>query len=309
MYSNFKTYLILFGGVFALSTSAIFVKVVAAPSSVTAFYRLLMAAVVLMPFFLLWPQSRREFRTIRPKQWVQILFAGAFLALHYVLWFESLNFTSVASSTVLVCLQPLFSLALERFIRKKPIRSTALIGCGIALCGSIIIGSGDFQISGKSLLGDILAFVAAGVIALYFFVGETVRKDLSAVTYSTLSYLFSAVILFAYILLRKEALWGYAERTWMAFAGLAVISTIGGQFIFNLLLKKVPASAVTMSILGEPVGTCILAFLILHEEILPQQLGGILVIMLGMIVFFCPAFPKRSGKSTNALETEEKSPQ
>ena len=70
MYSNFKTYLILFGGVFALSTSAIFVKVAAAPSSVTAFYRLLMAAVVLMPFFLLWPQSRREFRTIRPKQWV-----------------------------------------------------------------------------------------------------------------------------------------------------------------------------------------------------------------------------------------------
>lgn len=112
------------------------------------------------------------------------------------------------------------------------------MGCFIALCGSVIIGSGDFQISGKSLLGDILAFVAAGIIALYFFIGEKVRKDLSAVTYSTLSYFFSAAVLVIYSLICKEPLWGFPQQTWLAFIGLAVISTIGGQFIFNLLLKK-----------------------------------------------------------------------
>lgn len=101
-----------------------------------------------------------------------------------------------------------------------------------------------------------------------------------------LELLFSAVILLVYIAVRREALYGYAGRTWLAFVGLALISTIGGQFVFNLLLKHVPASAVTMSILGEPIGTCILAYLILHEAILPQQLIGILVIMLGMAVFF-----------------------
>lgn len=286
MYSNLKTYLILFGGVFALSTSAIFVKIANAPSSVTAFYRLLLAAAALTPVFLLSPQSRAEIKVIRKAQWGQIISAGAFLALHYVLWFESLNFTSVASSTVLVCLQPLFSLALERFVSKQRVRAAALTGCVIALCGSVIIGAGDFQISGKSLLGDVLAFVAAGVISMYFFVGEKVRKCISAVTYSTLSYFFSAVILLVYIAVRREALYGYAGRTWLAFVGLALISTIGGQFVFNLLLKHVPASAVTMSILGEPIGTCILAYLILHEAILPQQLIGILVIMLGMAVFF-----------------------
>lgn len=176
MYSNLKTYLILFGGVFALSTSAIFVKIADAPSSVTAFYRLLLAAAALTPVFLLSAQSRAEIKVIRKAQWGQIISAGAFLALHYVLWFESLNFTSVASSTVLVCLQPLFSLALERFVSKQRVRAAALTGCVIALCGSVIIGAGDFQISGKSLLGDVLAFIAARCNIHVLFCGRKGQK-------------------------------------------------------------------------------------------------------------------------------------
>ena len=291
MYSNLKTYLILFGGVFALSTSAIFVKIADAPSAVTAFYRLFIAGMVLVPAFLCSHTSRREVRTMEKRQWIQIISAGLFLALHYVLWFESLQFTSIASSTVLGCLQPLFSLALERFVSKKKIRPSALVGCFIALCGSAIIGAGDFQISGKALFGDIIAFIAAGVISLYFFVGENVRKNVSAVTYSTTSYLTSAFILLMYILILKDPLTGFPVRTWQAFLGLALISSICGQFVFNLLLKKVPASAVTMSILGEPIGTCFLAWLIFKESLSLQQLIGVIVIMIGMAVFFLP--PKK----------------
>lgn len=291
MYSSLITYSILFGGVFALSTSAIFVKIAAAPSSVIAFYRLLIAGIALLPFFLFRAKNRAELRTIGAAQWRQILAAGTFLALHYVLWFESLNFTSIASSTVIVCLQPLFSLALERFLLKKRIKASALVGCAIALGGSAVIGFGDFRISGKSLLGDFLAFVAAGVIAAYFFVGQSVRKELSAVTYSVLSYFVSAVILFAYILFLNEPFFGYAQSTRLAFLGLALVSTIGGQFVFNLLLRNLPASAVTMSILGEPIGTCLLAYCILHESITLQQLAGIVLILLGISIFFI--LPKR----------------
>ena len=286
MYSRTKTYLILFCGVFALSSSAIFVKTADAPSAVIAFYRLFTAGLILFPFFVFRKESRSELKTLKCGQWFRIISAGLFLAFHYVLWFESLNFTSIASSTVLVSLQPLFSLVLERFANKKKLKKTALLGCGIALIGSFVIGFGDFGISVKSLIGDILALVAAAVISAYFFVGEKVRKDISAVTYSTLSYLFSAVILFVYILLRNNSFIGYSGKTWLAFLGLAVVSTIGGQFVFNLLLKKVPASAVTMSILGEPIGTCILAHLIFKDSISLQQLVGIAVIMIGMTVYF-----------------------
>ena len=284
--NNIKTYLILFGGVFALSTSAIWVRLAGAPSGVTAFYRLGITAAVLLPFFLLSKSCRAEVKALRRSQWLEIAAAGAFLALHYLLWFESLNNTSIASSTVIVSLQPLFSIVLERVLLKSRFRPAALVGCGIALLGSVIIGFGDFQISGLSLLGDILAFVAAGVIAGYYFLGQTIRKEVSALTYSVLAYLSSAVVLLAYTLVRGEPLAGYSGQTWLAFVGIALIATVGGQFVFNLLLKLLPASAVTMSILGEPVGTCILAYLFLHESVSVRQLLGIVTIIGGLSVYF-----------------------
>lgn len=295
MYSNLKTYLILFGGVFALSTSALFVKLAAAPSGVIAFYRLFLAAVALLPFFLLRKTERRQVKTLTKTQWGQIIAAGLFLALHYVMWFESLRFTSIASSTVLVSLQPLFSIALERVFLGSKLKATAIVGCAIALAGCVIIGAGDFQVSGMSLMGDVIAFLAAGVIALYFFIGQKVRQETSAVTYSVLSYLASSVALAVYIGIQGNSFAGYTTVTWLAFLGLALVSTIGGQFIFNLLLKKIPASAVTMSILAEPIGTCILAYLFLRETITLRQLVGIVIIIGGLgIYFFLPERKKKS---------------
>ncbi|MBQ9837431.1 MAG: DMT family transporter, partial [Oscillospiraceae bacterium] len=128
MYSNLKTYIILFIGVFALSTSAIFVKIADAPAPIIAFYRLLTAGVVLLPFFLCSRSCRSEFKALQPKQWGQIVAAGFCLALHYVMWFESLNYTSIASSTVLVSLQPLLSLAFERFFSRKKVAPSDLVG-------------------------------------------------------------------------------------------------------------------------------------------------------------------------------------
>lgn len=291
MYSNVKTYLILFSGVFALSTSAIFVKLASAPSGVIAFYRLFLAAVTLLPFLLIRKADRTQMKTLTKTQWGQIIAAGLFLALHYVMWFESLNYTSTASSIVLVSLQPLFSLALERIVLKVKLSSTAIGGCLIALLGSGVIGLGDFQISGQSLLGDVLAFLAAGVIALYFFIGQKVRQEVSAVTYSTLSYLTSAGVLALYVGVRGDSFVGYSGQSWLAFLGLALLSTIGGQFLFNLLLRKIPASAVTMSILGEPIGTCVLAYFFLHESITLRQLAGIVIIIGGLGMYFF--LPKR----------------
>ncbi len=281
-----RSYAALMLGVIALSTSAIFVKLADAPSAVTAFYRLLFTALALAPFLALDRKKREQLHALRSKQAALIMLSGLLLAIHYVMWFESLRYTSVSSSTVLVALQPLFSLLFSfLFFRERPQKS-AVAGCFIAIAGSAIIGWGDFQISAGALLGDTLALAAAGVISLYFLIGQVVRKEIDAVTYSVPGYFSSAAFLLVYALIKGDPLGGYSIATWGAFLGLAFISTIGGQFIFNLLLKNISATAVTMGILGEPVGTCILAYLILGERIAPQQFLGIAVILLGLSVFF-----------------------
>ncbi|MGF9939037.1 DMT family transporter [Bacillus anthracis] len=285
MKSPILSYCILFFGVFALSTSAIFVKLADAPAAIIAFYRLFFAVLILLPLLLFNQNNRSELKTITRRQWGFGFISGLFLAAHYVLWFESLQYTSVASSTVIVTLQPLFSMIGGYFLFKERFSRGAVIGCLIAISGSIVIGWQDFQISGEALYGDILAFIAAGIITAYFFISQYVRKDLSLIPYSIISYGSSACFLGVFAYMQNESFIHYSTQTWLYFFGLAFIATILGQTIFNWLLKWMSATAISMSILGETIGTCILAYFILNETISLQQGLGITVIFIVLALF------------------------
>lgn len=285
MKSPFISYVALFFGVFALSTSAIFVKLADAPAAITAFYRLFFATLILLPFLLMNKENRQELRSLSKKQWGLGLLSGLFLATHYVLWFESLNYTSVASSTVIVTLQPLFSMVGGYFLFKERFSKGAIFGFLVAIAGSIVIGWGDFQVSGEALFGDILAFIAAGVITAYFFVGQHVRKSLSLVPYSIIGYASSSVFLSLFAFSQQVSFVDYSAQTWWSFIGLAFIATILGQTVFNWLLKWLSTSVISMSILGETIGTCILAYFILGEVISVQQGFGIALILIGLGLF------------------------
>jgi len=283
--SSIFSYFILFFGVFALSTSAIFVKLADAPAAIIAFYRLLFATVILLPLLLFNKRNRNELKTLAKKQWGFGFLSGLFLAAHYVLWFESLQYTSVASSTVIVTLQPLFSMIGGYFLFKERFTKGAVIGCLIAISGSIVIGWQDFQISGDALYGDILAFMAAGIITAYFFISQHIRKDLSLIPYSVISYGSSACFLGIFAYMQQQSFIHYATQTWLSFIGLAFIATILGQTIFNWLLKWMSATVISMSILGETIGTCVLAYFILSETITLQQALGISIIFIGLTLF------------------------
>ena len=273
-------------GVFSISTSAIFVRLANAPSAVIAFFRLLFASMLLLPFLLGSEPNRRQVKSLSGRQWRVAALSGLLLALHYMLWFESLRYTSVASATVLVTLQPIFSMTIGYFFLGERFSRQAIGGCLLAMLGCCIIGWGDWQISARALLGDLMAFLAAGIMSVYFFIGQNVRKSLSAVTYSVIGYLSSAAFLGCYVVAGRHAFFGYPPAAWLSFGGLALISTLCGQFIFNWILKWLPASVISVSILGETVGTCILAYFILSEVVSPQQGVGIAVILFGLARFF-----------------------
>lgn len=293
MKSKSLPFIILFFAVFFLSTSAIFVRIAGAPASITAFYRLLFTTLALVPVLILKEENRKELGNLNFKQLGMGILSGFLLSVHYVLWFESLNYTSVASSTVIVCLQPLFALIGGYFIFKEKYSKLALSGCLIAIFGSVVIGWGDLQISNEALLGDIMALVAAAIIAGYFMVGQHIRKTLSAVPYSIVSFGSGSIFLAIYSLLLNQNFVGYSMKTWGAFLGLAVVATILGQFIFTWLLKWLSASVISMSILGEAVGTCILSYFILSEKISLQQGIGIIIILFGLGIFLSQSNKKK----------------
>ena len=185
MHSSLFLYGSLGLGVLFLSTSAIFVKMAEAPSGIIAFYRLLFTLCFLVPALLCRKKEREQMLRLNGRQITLAVVSGALLAVHWVMWFESLRYTSVASSTVLVSLQPLFSILWGWLLLHETVSRRGMAGVFLAIAGSVIIGWGDFRVSGAAFWGDVLSFASAGVISLHFLFGQLLRKELDVLPYTT----------------------------------------------------------------------------------------------------------------------------
>lgn len=266
-------------GVTAVSFSAVLVREADAPSVAVAFYRCAMASVVLVPLGLV--RHRAEYRRLSPTQWRLALASGVVLAAHFATWISSLSFTTVAASAVLVSTLPLWVAAFGRFVGERPSRR-ALTGMGVAIVGTAIIAGGGFEGGGRALFGDFLAVAGAIFAAVYVLLGRSLRQQLSLVTYSSIVYTTSAVVLGGVMIASGTAFVGYPSKTWLMF----VLITVGPQFLghttFNYLLGHVRASVVAVALLAEPVGATILAWLILGEAPGPATVIGGAVVLAGV---------------------------
>jgi len=288
-------YFALIVGVIAVSASAIFVKFSDAPSGVIAFYRLLFSVLFMLPVFLI--KYVKELAFISKRDWLYATFAGVFLAFHFILWFESLNYTSVASSTVLVTLQPLFAFVGTFLFFKERFSLKAILCAVAAIVGSVIISWGDFRVSGTALYGDILALLACALVTAYLMFGQSVRKRISLVTYTFVVYSISSIVLLFYVLIVGESLYPYPKNEWWNFILLALIPTLLGHSLFNWAIKWISTSIISMAILFEPVGATILAYYFLSEKVLFTQILGGSIVIVGISLFL---LDERSGKQKKA---------
>lgn len=293
--ARMKAYIAILIGVITLSFSAIIVKLISASSGVTAFYRLLFTTLLLFPLFFF--KYKHEWIRLEKKALLLAFIAGVFLAFHFILWFESLNYTSVASSTVLVTLQPLFAFVGAYFFFKERFSWKVILSAFIALGGSVIISWGDFRISGAALWGDILALTACGLITGYLLIGQSVRQQISSITYTFVVYFFSTVTLLVYVLSISQALLPYPLMDWIYFLSLAIFPTLLGHSLLNWSQKWISTTTISMAILLEPVGASILAYYIFAENMIWTQFIGGGVIVLGLVLFFIEERKKDSKAS------------
>ncbi|MGE7696387.1 DMT family transporter [Lysinibacillus sp. NPDC094177] len=276
-------YIPIFIGVISVSLSAIFVKLANAEAGVIAFYRMLFSVLIMAPLFFL--KYTNEIKKLRIRDWLFSSVAGVFLAFHFILWFESLNFTSVASSTVLVALQPLFAFLGTYFFFKEKITLKTILAGAIAIAGSILISWGDFKLSGTAFFGDMLALVACVLVTAYFLFGQDVRKRLSLVTYTMIVYAVSTITLFVYVLINGESFGPYSNMDWIWFIVLAIVPNLLGHTLFNWSIKYVSTNVVSIAILFEPIGAAILALLIFKEYLIATQIIGGVIVLVGILLF------------------------
>lgn len=272
-------------GILGISLSSIFVKYSSAPSAVTAAYRLLWTVTLMSPVVLGKAGIRRELFQVSRKAFFLSCLSGLFLAIHFVLWFESLHHTSVASSTTIVCTEVIWvSLGYCLFLKGK-LSAKAMISIAVTLAGSVLIAFADSTTGGSHLYGDILSLLAAVAVAAYVLLGRVVRETVSTTVYTYIVYSACAAVLLAVCLVQGSSLLAYGASAAIVGLLLAIFSTILGHSIFSWCLKYFSPSFVSASKLCEPVVAAVLAAFLFGE--IPaglQLLGGGLI--LGGVVYY-----------------------
>ena len=272
-------------GVIGISLSSIFVRYANSPSAVTAAWRLLWTVILMTPVVLGKQAVRQEFTQADKKSILLSALSGLFLAIHFVLWFDSLSHTTVASSTTIVCTEVIWvALGFCLFLKGK-LSWKAVAAIAVTLLGSIAIAWSDSGSGGNHLYGDILALLAAIAVAVYMLLGRVVQKKLSTTVYTFLVYSACLITLVITCLAQGENMFAYGLRPVIVGLLLSVFSTILGHSIFSRCLKFFSPAFVSASKLCEPVVAAILAGFLFGEIPAPLQIAGGVLILGGVLYY------------------------
>lgn len=269
-------------GMAAISFSAIFIRWSEAPVSVIGMYRLLLTVVMMSPFIY---KFRNDFRSLSVRDGLLLTASGVALALHFLFWMGSLRYTTVASSTVLMTLEPVLVMLGSLWLFREQTNLVAAASMLIAVAGAVMIGWGDFRVSGKALYGDLLSIIGTLAVVVHMLLGQALRSRVSSFVYSYTVFVAASVSFAVYNAAAGYSFTNYVAREWLLFALMALVPTVFGHILFNWLLKYVGATTVSMAVLGEPVGATLLAWLLLGETVGPLQAAAGALLIAGVWMF------------------------
>jgi len=274
--------------VLAISTSAILVRWSDAPNVVKALYRVSFTVGALLPLAL---RDRRAVGRIERRDGLVAVVAGVLLAVHFVAWFESLDHTSVAASVTLVQAQPVFVVVGAWLLLDERATRRSLVGIGVALVGmgwlsfgSVLTSTTDPTTVAGTHYGNALALLGAVAAAGYVLAGRSLRRRLALLPYVTVVYTACTFVLLAVALARGLPLLEYPAREWGLFAAMALGPGVLGHTVVNWALGHVESHVVSVTLLGEPVGSTVLAVALLSEVPTPGTLVGGAVVLAGIYV-------------------------
>jgi drug/metabolite transporter (DMT)-like permease len=292
-------------GLAAVSTASVLIRFAlreGAPPLAIAAYRLTLATLILAPVAL--GRCRQELRALRLRDWLLVLASGVSLGVHFATWVSSLAYTSVASSVVLVTTSPLFVALFAALFLRERLSPGVLAGMAIALAGGVVVALSDRASGGSSsaplptaMLGNGLALAGAVAAGVYLSIGRGLRPRMSLQLYIFLTYGTAAVTVDLALAAARIPAAGYNWHACMWMTLLALVPQLIGHSSFNWALRYLPATYVSVTTLGEPIGSTLLALALLSEVPSVQKIVGGALILAGILAASWPVRPKEAAKS------------
>ncbi len=264
-------------GILCIGFSAIFVRLAGLPGPVSAFYRVLIAALVVVPWRLTRPARRPA-----PEDLRVMVAGGIFFAIDIALWNTSLMLTSAATATLLANNSPLWVGLASFLLFHERLSWRYWLGLALALAGMMWLVGGDAFRHLSMSYGNLLAVGASVFYAAYILATQRARARVDLLTFMAVSTLSSVLLLLLLNLTLGSTLTGFPARTWLALAGLGLISQLGGWLAINYALGHLRAAHVSVCLLAQTVVTALLSMPILGEYLKANQVIGGLLVLAGI---------------------------
>lgn len=272
---------VLFG-----SSSGILGNLITAPSLAIGFWRLTIA----LPFFIIPAlanaEKREKLRRISRKDYFFCFVSGAFLFGHYFSWFTAVKLTNIASASVLAALHPLVVLLITIFIYRRRVSAKSILAIAVALLGGVLIMGADYSaFAGGNLTGNIMAFMAAMFMGLYFAMGDEVRKRVDGSLYVLMVFASCWVCFTIGAVANGTPLLGYRPLDYALLVVMAFVCQIGSHAVFNMCIGHVSSLYVSTWETGDAVFATILAVIFLGQ--IPQiyEIIGC-VVVVGALLYY-----------------------
>ena len=270
--------IVLVAALIAVAHAAIFVRMADADPLVTAAYRMLIASAVLLPLAAV--TARQEIKRLNRREWQLIGGAAIFLALHFATWIASLDFTSIANSVVLVTLTPVWLAVWAVVALRQPPGRRTWLAVGLALAGSLVMGSGSARVGLETLFGDGLALAGGILFVGFLLLAEAARRTIGIVAFVTLVYSGAAILLWAAVFALGLPVVGLSLETYLAFIGLGLVSQIIGHTGFNWAVRAISPMVLALLFLMEPLLSTALGWFYFGEGFARETaIGGVLILM------------------------------
>jgi len=257
----------LFISIASVSFAAIFIETLlrrGMPPFYIAFYRLLFTVLFLLPFLIFYKKYREELLNINKKTLILMIGIGIVLSVHFASWITSLDYTSIASSVILVTAHPVLVAPVAYYFLKEKMSFVNILGITISLIGVVILVIGNYDLGPltiDSIEGNILAIIGGACAGLYILGGRKIRKNVSVISYAFIVYSIATIFLFFIVIFSQSSDYNIKTQDYAILILMAFVAGILGHTLYNWSLRYIRASVASVALLGEPIGSTLLAFL------------------------------------------------
>ena len=269
-------------GVIAISIFPVLVKWAPVSGISSAFYRMAIAVVFLLPYVLFKKQLQKPEGSL----WLPIFICGILFGSDIAIWNLSIHYSNATQATLLTNLSPVWvGIGSAIFLNDRPTRQF-WIGTIVALVGMVILMGLDTFTQMRFDKGFLMAVTSGLLYASYMIVSKRVLNRINIVSFMTYSMIISSAYLFIICLVMQQPLWNFTPTIWGVLSIQGLICQLLGWLTISYAVQKLDAQRVSLSLLSQSVATGFLAWIFINEKVSFQMIVGGIIILIGIGITF-----------------------